>query len=342
MHEKHCHIGALRLRSGTVLPEVNLTYVSYGQLSPRADNAILVTHGYTASHHLLAHGAGIAEGSWAALIGPDRPLDPQRHFIICPNMLGSSYGSTGPASLKPNSDQLYGADFPAITISDIVASQAALLQRLGVPRLLAVIGPSMGGFQALQWAVDYPDRVAAVAAICATTYLPTSPAMDLQALHRRLCADPAWNHGRPQPGSMRQTLHSLRLQTLKAYGMEQILAQSIPDPVARQAQIAAMATAWANTFNPCSLLRLMQAAHSFDVRPQLSSVRADVLQVVASSDGLFPPSADDKQQLNLVASRHRPVYLEIQTSFGHSASGPAHALWSPALKHLLQHANFQD
>ena len=105
-----------------MLPDVQLAYATYGQLSARGDNAILVTHGYTASHALLAHGSGVAEGSWAPLIGPRRPLDPERFFIVCPNMLGSCYGSTGPASIDPATGRLYGGQFPDISFGDIVAS----------------------------------------------------------------------------------------------------------------------------------------------------------------------------------------------------------------------------
>ena len=176
------NIGPLALHSGRVLPDVQLAYATYGQLSARGDNAILVTHGYTASHALLAHGSGVAEGSWAPLIGPRRPLDPERFFIVCPNMLGSCYGSTGPASIDPATGRLYGGQFPDITFGDIVASQYALLQRLGVTHLRAVVGPSMGGFQALQWAVDHPRFVDVAAAIVSSTHLPPHDSMQLPAL----------------------------------------------------------------------------------------------------------------------------------------------------------------
>ncbi|RYF55451.1 MAG: alpha/beta fold hydrolase, partial [Comamonadaceae bacterium] len=174
VHDALHRLGPLRLQSGAVLPEVDVAYATYGRLAPGGDNAILVTHGYTASHRMLAHGDGVAEGSWAPLIGPGRVLDTDRYFIVCSNMLGSCYGSTGPASIDPRTGRVYGPDFPDITLQDIVQVQHQLLQHLGVQRLRAVVGPSYGGFQALQWALDHPDRIDAIAAVVSAPFMPPS------------------------------------------------------------------------------------------------------------------------------------------------------------------------
>ncbi|WP_311221027.1 MULTISPECIES: alpha/beta fold hydrolase [unclassified Acidovorax] len=335
VHDALHRLGPLRLQSGAVLPEVDVAYATYGRLAPGGDNAILVTHGYTASHRMLAHGDGVAEGSWAPLIGPGRVLDTDRYFIVCSNMLGSCYGSTGPASIDPRTGRVYGPDFPDITLQDIVQVQHQLLQHLGVQRLRAVVGPSYGGFQALQWALDHPDRVDAIAAVVSAPFMPPSPHMDLPTLYAALQADPGWNAGRYAEGAgVQPTLHRLRQATLQAYGMDEVLrAQGVHDAHARQARIDSMARAWAAEFDAHSLIVLLKAALAFDVRPRLHELRCQLLHVTASTDLLFPPVA--VRGTLAAAGTGLARYVEMDTAFGHQASGPAHALWSGALQDVL-------
>ena len=328
-------IGPFQLASGVVLPQVTVAYATYGQLAPDGRNAILVTHGYTASHQMLAHGAGVAEGSWAPLIGPGKPLDTERFFIVCSNMLGSSYGTTGPASLDPRSGRPYGYDFPDITFADIVCVQRRLVEQLGVKHLRAVVGPSYGGFQALQWAVDHADMVDAIGVIASAPFFPRNEYTDLDVLEAQLGADPAWRAGAyPERGQMRATLRALRVKTLMTYGMDAVLRDQGLDAAARAQRLAAMSDAWAGDFDPGSLVVLLKAGLAFDVRARLHAIRAQVLHVIASTDTLFPPNASHSSELTGCAVR----YLEIETPYGHTATGPAHALWSAALRELIDHA----
>src|SRR6187402_1877451 len=131
----------VRLAGGGVLRECTIAYRTLGRLNPAGDNAVLVLHGYTTGPAMLDPGANVAEGSWSALVGPGRAIDTDRYFVVCPNMLGSSYGSTGPGTRDPLTGLAYGAGFPAITLEDIVATQALLVDALGVRRLAAVVGP---------------------------------------------------------------------------------------------------------------------------------------------------------------------------------------------------------
>src|SRR5712692_10151483 len=147
-----------KLVSGTVMPEVTIAYETYGTLAPDGRNAVLLTHGYTSSQHMAGRtGANGAEGSWDGLVGPGKALDTDRLFVVSSNMLGSSYGSTNPAFTNPATGKPYGPDFPDIILIDIVNAQKALLDHLGVKHLVAVAGPSFGGYQTYQWAVAYPD-----------------------------------------------------------------------------------------------------------------------------------------------------------------------------------------
>ncbi|MBM3532563.1 MAG: alpha/beta fold hydrolase [Alphaproteobacteria bacterium] len=152
-------IGDLPLRLGGTLPGAELAYVTYGRLAPDGKNAILVTHGYTSSHLFIDGGAGASEGSWGALAGSGKPIDIDKYFVVSSNMLGSAHGSTAPRSTNPKTGRPYGPDFPTLSLPDIVAAQKRLLDQLGVKGLVAVIGPSYGGFQSFTWGVEYPGFV---------------------------------------------------------------------------------------------------------------------------------------------------------------------------------------
>ena len=156
-----------RLQSGAVLPEAAIAYETYGRLAPDGRNAVLITHGYTSSHHAAGRNPanGNQPGWWDGLIGPGKAIDTDKLFVVASNMLGSSFGSTNGASPDPRTGEPYGPDFPAITVRDIVAAQKALLDSLGVRHLVAVAGPSYGGYQAFQWAVAYPEMMDAIVAV---------------------------------------------------------------------------------------------------------------------------------------------------------------------------------
>src|SRR5258708_6705495 len=156
-----------RLTDGRVMPEATIAYETYGRPAPDGRNAILCTHGYTGSHHFAGRNPanGNQPGSWDGLIGPGKAIDTDKLFVVASNMLGSSFGSTNGGSINPQTGEAYGPDFPNITIRDIVAAQKALLDDLGVRHLVAVAGPSYGGYQAFQRAVAYPAFIDAIAPV---------------------------------------------------------------------------------------------------------------------------------------------------------------------------------
>ncbi|WP_198083399.1 alpha/beta fold hydrolase [Variovorax sp. E3] len=337
-HPSHnLSVGPLELVKGGYLCETVVAYTAYGQLAPDGRNAILATHGYTASHQMLASGTGTAEGSWAPLIGPGKPLDTDKYFIVCSNMLGSSYGSTGPGSISPATGVPYGADFPAITLTDIVEVQYRLLKQLGVQHLRCVVGPSFGGFQALQWALDHPDWVDAIGVVVSAPFMPPHDYSSLAGLQAELAGNPQWNGGRcPSLDAMAATLERMRLSTMELYGMNAVLTARGYGVEECAARSRAMAASWAREFNPHSLVVLLKAALAFDVRNRLNEIRADVLYVVADTDVLFPP--DPAAQAAMARTRGaRPMrYVQMRTDFGHSASGAGHALWGDSLRDLLE------
>lgn len=162
----------LLLQSGRILGPITLAYETYGTLNADRSNAILVNHAWTGSAHLAGkhreEDKGV--GWWNPLVGQGKLLDTNRYFIICSNVIGSCYGSTGPTSINPKTSKRYHLDFPVITIRDMVAAQQLLIDHLGIRRLLAVLGGSMGGMQALEWATQYPDRIASAVILAATPH----------------------------------------------------------------------------------------------------------------------------------------------------------------------------
>ena len=157
----------LALESGEALVDIEMAYETWGELSPEADNAILICHALTGDSHAYgASGDGhVTEGWWNGVIGPGRGIDTDRHFVVCVNSLGGCQGSTGPASIDPSTRRPYGSSFPTVTSRDIVRCQAAVADHLGIDQWLAVVGGSMGGMQVLEWGVMYPHRVRSIAPI---------------------------------------------------------------------------------------------------------------------------------------------------------------------------------
>lgn len=312
-----------RLRNGEVLPEITIAYCTRGHLAPDGRNAVLVTHGYTSGHSMIESGAGSSEGSWSTLVGPGAPIDTERCFVVCSNMLGSSYGSTNAASRDPRTSRPYGSRFPHITVTDIVTAQRHLLQHLGVKHLHAVVGPSYGGFQAFQWAVTFPDDMDGIVPVVSS---PRAQSRDrVAALLARFERDTNWHGGDyyDTPG-MGETMQALRVETLKRYGMD-----------ASDAEIKRLASIWAKEFDANSLLILGRAMESYDVTPELKRIRVPVLYVLSRTDELFPPGLAPGVMVSLRETGVEASYFEIDSELGHLASGADAAKWAPALREFM-------
>src|ERR1700731_1749933 len=218
-----------RLQGGTVMPAVSIAYRTLGVLAPDRDNAVLVTHGNTSGPQMIDPGGSTGEGSWNEIVGPGKAVDTDRYFVICPNMLGSSYGSTNAASIDPATGKPYGPRFPDITVGDIVATQRALIDHLGIEKLVAIVGPSYGGFQGFQWAVNYPDRMKGIAAVVTSPSVPRErSAGNIERLTTALSKDPNWNGGDfYDRGGVLEAMIQIRIATLKTYGIETRLARTM-------------------------------------------------------------------------------------------------------------------
>ncbi|RKF22687.1 homoserine O-acetyltransferase [Altericroceibacterium spongiae] len=186
---------ALPLDSGQVLENVQIAYQTYGTLAPEKDNAILLCHALTGDQHVAnPHPITGKPGWWDRMVGPGKPIDTDRFFVICTNVIGSCMGSTGPASLAPDGEP-YGMRFPVITIRDMVRAELALLDEFGIGRLHAVVGGSMGGMQALSLAANFPDRTARVLAIATTARHSAQNIAFHEVGRQAIMADPNWQDG---------------------------------------------------------------------------------------------------------------------------------------------------
>ena len=193
---QYARFDSISLESGAALAPVEVAYQTYGELDSERSNAILILHAFTGD----AHAAGISKetgkpGWWDNMIGPGKAFDTEKYFVICSNVLGGCQGTTGPASINPATGKPYAMAFPVITIRDMVRLQRKLIQSMGIERLLSVAGGSMGGMQALEWAVSYPEMVRTAIPIATTTRHSAQQIAFNEVGRQAIMADPDWSEG---------------------------------------------------------------------------------------------------------------------------------------------------
>jgi homoserine O-acetyltransferase len=322
----------VRLRCGAVLPRVVTAYRTRGRLAADRCNVILITHGYTGGPEMIDNDSDNPDG-WGELIGPGKAIDTDRYFVICPNVLGSSYGSTNAASIDPATNRPYGSRFPDVAVADIVAGQRALLSHLRIERLVAVIGPSFGGAQVLQWGVDHPDAMKGLVPVITA---PTMHGLDVAALKAELDAVPEFFHGDYYGrGDMTRHLAAKRIGGMHVFGADAALAARFPDPERRKAEIARLAQAWAQVFDANSLLIVGRAMAAFDVRDRLSAIRVPLLHVLSRSDRLFPATLGPAIMKEMRAAGIDARFFEIDSDHGHFASSTDAGKWAEPLRAFL-------
>ena len=196
--QKLVHDAPIDLDCGRSLPGFEMVYETYGQLNTRKDNAILICHALSGDHHAAGYHSmeDRKPGWWDTCIGPGKPIDTNRFFVVAPNNLGGCKGTTGPMSTNPETGKAYGPDFPIVTVSDWVRSQALLADHLGIEQWAAVAGGSLGGMQALQWAIDYPDRLRHSIVIAGAPKLSAQNIGFNEIARQAIMSDPDFHEGR--------------------------------------------------------------------------------------------------------------------------------------------------
>ncbi|MGB3068571.1 MAG: alpha/beta fold hydrolase [Ottowia sp.] len=331
IYETACY----RLARGGELSRAKLAYLHAGTLDSDGRNAVLVTHGYTTGHHFVLPDSLAAEGSWSELVGPGRAIDTNRFFVVSSNALGSCYGSSGPASIDEAVSTQYSEAFPAVTFEDTIRLQYQLLRSLGVKHLHAVAGPSMGGIQALQWGVQFPDFVSRLVVAVSGLKSPAKRDGEREALARKIRALPAWRNGNPEAGAMIPWLVEQRVRTLRTYSMDDYLREQGISESEVDAQLQGLAAKWAEKFHPWSLVVLAQAIDEFGVMDKLSLIRSKVFLALCANDQIFPASEGPASVELLRSAGVDAQYFEIPSRYGHLASGLDWDKWEGPLRSFL-------
>ncbi len=329
---------------GSVLPSFTLRYETYGTLNKARDNAVLICHALSGDHHC----AGIHNlsdrktGWWNNMIGPGKPIDTDRFFVVCSNVLGGCQGSTGPLSINPATGQPYDLDFPLVTIGDMVVAQERMLREaLGVEVLHAVVGGSMGGMQALEWAIRFPDQVRRLLPM-ATTARQSAQAIAFNEVGRvAIMQDPRWQSGAyPRGGGPDVGLAVARMMAHITYlsdqGMEAKFGRErvMPEPARShfdaefqvESYLRYQGRSFTNRFDANSYLYITKAIDRFDLygtedrlENALQRVQARTLVVGFTSDWLFPPAHNRAIALALLRCGKAASYSELDMQLGHDS-----------------------
>ena len=340
----HHPIGPFEPEFGGILPEVTLAYETWGELNETADNAVLLVHALTGDSHAAGgpdetHRRG---GWWDPVVGPGLTIDTEKYFVVCSNVLGGCSGSTGPASLEPGSGRPYGMRFPVVTIRDMVRAQKHLLDALGVRRLALVAGGSIGGQQALEWAVEFPDFVEKAIPVAATGALGPQGIGMSEIGRRAITADPDWQGGdyygtgrSPDDGlAIARMAGMMTYQSApgqwERFGRRQASRPALYPEFGGRFEIESylhyQARELTDRFDANSYLYLSRAMDLYDVasgydseEEAYSRIQAELLFVGITSDWLFPANEVMDTVRNAKAAGATARYAEIDTLSGHDA-----------------------
>jgi homoserine O-acetyltransferase/O-succinyltransferase len=334
----------LKLDAGIELAPFQIAYQTYGKLDRNRANAILICHALTGDQHVAnVHPVTGKPGWWEIMVGPGRPIDTDRYFIICSNVVGGCLGSTGPSSINPQTGKPWGLDFPVITIRDMVGAQAMLIDHLGIDSLLAVVGGSMGGMQVLQWAASFPERVfAALPIACATRHSAQNIAFH-EVGRQAVMADPDWRHGRylVEGTNPRRGLAVARMGAHITYLSDAALHRkfgrkfqdranptfSFDADFEVESYLRHQGSSFVERFDANSYLYLTRAMDYFDLAADYDGVLARAFKGTSTrfcvtsftSDWLFPTSDSRAIVHALNAGGARVSFAEIVTDKGHDA-----------------------
>ena len=318
---------SLSLDCGVTLAPVDVAYESYGELNREKSNAILVLHAFSGDAHAAGEG-----GWWSTMIGPGKAFDTDRYFVLCSNCLGGCRGTTGPGSINPDTGCPWGMSFPVVSTADMVRLQKQLIDHLGIQRLLAVAGGSMGGMQALEWAVTYPESVAAALPIASTSRHSAQQIAFNEVGRQAIMADPDWKGGNYYDGKPpARGLGVARMVGHITYMSDASMREKFgrrlraKDQFEVESYLQYRGSKFVDRFDANSYLYITRAMDSFDLtsRGSLTSlfenVRTRFLVISFTSDWLYP----SYQSLEIVTALRRlncdVAYCNLDSSYGHDS-----------------------
>jgi homoserine O-acetyltransferase/O-succinyltransferase len=337
---------ALPLQGGGSLHDYHLSYETYGSLNAERSNAVLICHALNASHHVAGSYAGQAksEGWWDNMIGPGKPVDTNRFFVIGVNNLGSCFGSTGPMHTNPDTGRIYGADFPVVTVEDWVDSQARLVEALGIKQLAAVMGGSLGGMQALSWSLQYPEKLRHAVVIASAPNLNAENIAFNEVARRAIVTDPDFHGGHfyehgvvPKRGLRiaRMLGHITYLsddvmntkfgRMLQSGDVLKYSTQEIEFQI--ESYLRHQGDKFSEYFDANTYLLITRAldyfdpakAHAHNLTQALARATAQFLLVSFTTDWRFAPARSREMVQALVANQRDVSYAEIDAPHGHDA-----------------------
>jgi homoserine O-acetyltransferase len=335
----------IRLINGQELAQHSLVYETYGELNADRSNAVLICHALSGTHHAAGYHSHEDErpGWWDLVIGPGKPIDTRRLFVVSSNNLGCCDGSTGPNTLNPATGQCWGGSFPQPQVKDWVASQRRLADFLGIERWAAVIGGSLGGMQALQWTIDHPDRVAHCVAMAAAPGLTAQNIAFNEIARHAILSDPDWHDGDyltqgtlPARGVALARMVG-HLTYMSADGMSDRFGRELRagsfDPESNsewvfqvESYLRHQGSRFSTQFDANTYVLMTRALDLFDLAAgasdltsALSTAKAQFLLISFSSDWRFPPSRSVEIRDALLAAGKRVTYANIETDDGHDA-----------------------
>ncbi|MDX5445077.1 MAG: homoserine O-acetyltransferase [Zoogloeaceae bacterium] len=334
----------LQLKCGAVLPSYELVYETYGELNADRSNAVLVCHALSGSHHVAGQYADDPgnTGWWDNLVGPGKPLDTRHFFVIGVNNLGGCFGSTGPASVNPATGRRWGADFPFITVEDWVTTQARLADHLGIERFAAVVGGSLGGMQAISWALQYPERVANVAAIASAPKLTAQNIAFNEVARQAILTDPDFHggnfyeHGTVPARGLRLARMIGHITYLSDDSLDEKFGRSLRHgrniysydvEFEIESYLRYQGDKFSKVFDANTYLLTTKALDYFDpafehggnLAAAMARCTADFLVVSFSTDWRFSPERSREIVYSLLHNRRNVSYAEIESGAGHDA-----------------------
>ena len=344
---EHAHFSdALYLASGEVLDEFELVYETYGALQPDGNNAVLICHALSGNHHAAGFHSetDTKPGWWDTVIGPGKPIDTNRFFVVCPNNIGGCNGSTGPASISKTTGKPWGSLFPQVTVADLVESQKRLAQYLGINQWAAVVGGSLGGMQALQWSVTYPDWVTHCVVIAAAPGLTAQNIAFNEIARQAIFSDPDWCEGdyidantAPEKGmALARMVGHLTYMSADnmsdRFGRE--LRQGSFDPgddeqpiFQVESYLRYQGSQFATRFDANTYVLMTRALDRFDLAASsdgdlakaFEHASAEFLILSFSSDWRFSPARSREITTALLAAGKRVTYSNLESDAGHDA-----------------------
>jgi len=337
-------LGPLPLDSGGELTPVEIAYETYGTLNADASNAVLICHALTGDQYVAStHPATGKDGWWTRMVGPSKPVDTDRYFIICANVIGSCMGSSGPATINPASEKPWGMEFPMLTIADMVRAQALLLDYLDIERLHAVIGGSMGGMQAISWTALYPDRVKSAVIIASAARHSAQNIAFHEVGRQAIMADARWRGGAyyadddPPSSGLAVARMAAHITYLSEAGLTEKFGRRLQDRDSKtfgfdadfqvESYLRYQGIAFVDRFDANSYLYITRAMDYFDLAEAHGGTLAHAFKgsktrfclISFDTDWLYPTSESRRIVHALNAAGTAASFVELSSAFGHDS-----------------------